>query len=260
MRLAALLLLITSCLAAQDKSLSGPQLIAGAKAGKPKGSLIIRARMEQETNGQRTNVINVQIKRRSTAEGKGDQLYQVTFSKNPEQKGAALLLHTDARGFSGSVFTPGKGVRKLTAADRRLSVFGTDMTVDDVLADFLNWTRHDIIGREKMQGNACAVIESKPASASSGITKVKSWVEELRYIPWRVEIYEDGKDKPVRVEETERVLRGSSGYWFPRQFTISTPAKGTTTKVEGTNSDTQELTDADFTEAAMQRFGSAPVK
>jgi hypothetical protein len=253
MRLVFVLCLTASILLAQDKPLSGPELIAGAKAGKPAGSRVIRARMEQDLNGKRLNVLNVQIKRRSTGEGRGDQMYQVTYSKNPELKGAALLLHTTPKGFSGSVFMPGKGLRKLSNADRRLNVFGTDMTVDDVLADFFNWTRHDIIGHEKAHDNDCAVIESKPSGDSAGINRVKSWVEMRRYIPWRVEIFEEGKERPVRVEQTERVLRGKSGYWFPREFTISTPMKGTVTKVEGTNSDDQALTDDDFTEAAMQR-------
>ncbi len=252
-------LLLSSVLLGQEKSLSGPELMAGAKAGKPAGSIMIRARMEQETNGQRTGLVNVQIKRRSTGDGRGDQLYQVTFAKNPAQKGAALLLHTTPKGFTGAVFEPGKGTRKLTSADRRMSVFGLDMTVDDILADFLNWSKHDIVGKEKVQGFDCAVIESTPGGSGEGIDKVKSWVEEKRYIPWRVEIYEGGNPKPVRVEETSKVLRGKSGYWLPREFTISTPAKGTVTKVEGTGSDEQDYTDADFSEAAMQKSG-APVK
>ena len=248
-------LLLSSVLLGQEKSLSGPELIAGAKAGKPAGSIMIRARMEQETNGQRTGLVNVQIKRRSTGDGRGDQLYQVTFAKDPALKGAALLLHTTPKGFTGAVFEPGKGTRKLTAADRQMSVFGLDMTVDDILAEFLNWSKHDIVGREKMQGYDCAVIESK-----SGDSKVMSWVEEKRYIPWRVEIYEAGNPKPVRVEETAKVLRGKSGYWLPREFTISTPAKGTMTKVEGTGSDEQDYTDADFSEAAMQKSSGASAK
>lgn len=255
MRFTAIIALITaSVLLAQEKPLSGPELIAGAKAGRPSGSLVIRAQMEQQLNGKRTNVLNVQIKRRSTGPGSGDQLYQVTYSKNPELKGAALLLHTNGNNFSGAVFSPGKGVRKLTNADRHLSLFSTDMTVEDVLADFMNWTRHEIIGHEKSHDKDCAIIESKPSGSSEGINKVKSWVEMKRYIPWRVEIYEAGQDNPVRIEATERVLRGGSGYWFPREFTISSPAKGTVTRVEGKNSDNQPLTDEDFTEAAMQKI------
>lgn len=254
MRFVALLLcLACPALLAEDKALSAAQLIAGAKAGKPSGSMVIRGQMEVLAGGKKTGSLNVQIKRRSTGEGKGDQLYRVTYDKSGQMQGAALLLHTTPGGFTGAVFTPAAGIRKLTDADRRLNVFGTDLTIEDILADFLNWTNHKQIGREKLGGNECAIIESRPSGGGT-VSHTKSWVEERRYIPWRIEIY-DGGDKPVRIEETKRVLRGSSGYWFPREFTISTPARGTTTKIEGSNSDSQSFTDADFSEAVLQAAG-----
>lgn len=249
--LVTLLCLLTPALS-QDSGPSGAQLVATMKAAKPgKGGLLIRVRMEQRTgDAKSTRLVN--IKRRNLASGGSEQLYQVTFPK--DRQGEALLLRTSPQGFTGTMFLPGVAPRKLTNVDRHLNLFGTDMTLEDALADFLDWPTHTIVAHEKLHGVPCAVVESKPAS---GKRKVKTWVEEKRYVAQRVQIFE-GDDQPVRVVETNKVMRSESGYYFPASFTIQTPGKGTETLVEGTSANEKEFTDADFTEAAVQAPGKAP--
>jgi len=232
-------------------ALTGPQYIAAAKAARPQGSLLIRMRMEQKIEEHKTNVINVQIKRRSLPNGHSEQFYTVTFSKDPAHKGEALLLRTSDKGFTGALLVPGKELRKLSSADRRMSVFGTDLALEDVVGDFLNWRQHTIQGEEKQGGNACVIVESTPDSAGEGPTKVRSWMEQKRYFAWRVEIF-DGGNEPARVVQTEAVMRAKNGYWFPRTFTISTPKNKSITEISGTSADSDaQFTDADFSEAAL---------
>ncbi len=224
---------------------TGAQLIATKKAAKPgKGGLMIRVRMEQHQGEAKTTRL-VQIKRRVLPDGHSEQLYQVTFPK--EQKGTALLLRTSAKGFTGTLFTPGKETRKLGDADRSMSLFDTDMTLEDAL-------KHVTVGQETLHGVPCSIIESRPAS---GGRKVKTWVDEKRYVAQRIQLFAQGSE-PVRVVETNKVMRGESGYYFPASFTISTPAKGSETVVEGTGSSEQAFTDADFSEAALQGQSKAP--
>ncbi len=232
--------------------LTGPQYMAAVRAARPQGPILIRARMEQRRGEERQNVLNIQIKRRSLPDGHAEQLYRVTFSKDPKFKGAGLLMRTTGKGIAGSIYLPASGVRKLTADDSRTGVFGTDLTLEDLAAEFLNWRRHDIVGSDKKHGNPCVIVESKPdGSAAGGPSRVRSWMEERRYIAWRVEIYDKG-DQPSRIEETADVMRAKNGYWFPRTFTISTPANGTSTEVAGTSSDSDvQFTDTDFSEAAL---------
>lgn len=238
------------------KSWSAAELIATVKAAKPKGGLLIRVRMEQ-TKPDGKSLVLAQIKRRDLADGQTEQLFQVTFPK--ERKGEALLLRTKrGSSFSAELFTPGQPPKKLTAADKRQPVFGTDMTLEDVLADFLDWTKHSIVGKEKVHSGECVIVESLPAKEGSTPSKVRSWIDEKRYIAWRVQIFDGGKE-PARVVEAEDVMRLPSGYWCPRTFTVSTPAKGTQTKIAGTGSNEQEFTDADFSAATIQA-AAAPAK
>jgi hypothetical protein len=255
--IAALLFLALLGLSGEARAWSAAELIAAVKAAKPKGGLLVRVRMEQKKPDGK-NLVLAQIKRRDTADGHTEQLFQVTFPK--ERKGEALLLRTKrGSGFTAQTFTPGHGFKKLGSADKRQPIFGTDMTLEDALADFLDWTKHEIIGKEKVHSGECSIIESLPPRAGTTPSKVKSWVDDKRYIAWRVQIF-DGGEQPARIVETEDVVRAASGYWFPRTFTISTPAKGTSTTIAGSSSSEQEFTDADFSEAAIQSLAATPAK
>lgn len=257
-RLIALLVtaLMISVQAEETRTWSAPELIATVKAAKPKGGLLVRVRMEQ-TKPDGKQVILAQIKRRETADGATEQLFQITFPK--ERKGEALLLRTKrGSAFTARTFTPGQGFKTLSAADKRTPIFGTDMTLEDALAEFLDWSKHEAIGKEKVRSGQCMIIESTPPKAGTSPSKVKTWVDEKRYIAWRVQLF-DSSDQPSRVVEAEEVIRLPSGYWCPRTFTVSTPAKGTQTKIAGSSSSEQDFTDADFGDAAIEA-AAAPTK
>jgi hypothetical protein len=225
------------------------QLIASLKAAKPLGGVYARVRMEQTSPAGKT-VLQVQIKRRTTSKGSSEHLYQVLFPK--ERKGEALLLRISPKGFTGSSFVPGKGLTALKSGDRRKSLFGTDMTVEDLLADFLDWTQHTAIGHENIGTAACTMIESRPGSDTRGPSKVLSWIDDKRLAVMRIHIY-DGGAQPARTVETEKLIRGDSGYYLPASFTIRTAATGSSTLLEGVRSDSGlTFTDADFTDTAMQ--------
>lgn len=255
----AALVAVASIAGAEDaKILSAPQLIATVKAAKPKGGMLIRVRMEQRKADGKSTVL-AQIKRRETSDGYTEQLFQVTFPK--ERKGEALWLRTKAgAAFSAKSFTPGKGFTKLTADDKRSPIFGTDLTLEDLLADFLEWTKHETIGQAKVHSGECSIIESSPPRAGSSPSKVKSWIDNTRYIAWRVQLF-DGGNEPTREVEAEDVMKAPSGYWFPRTFSVSTKANGTKTTVAGTSSEEgKDFQDADFSEAAIASFAAAGAK
>ncbi|MDB6139809.1 MAG: hypothetical protein JWO94_2881 [Verrucomicrobiaceae bacterium] len=236
---------------AETKTFTGPEYVAGVKAAKPKGGVYIRARLVQGKT-----VMQIQIKRRALPNGGSDQLYQVIFPK--ERKGESVLLHLSGSSISGSQFTPAGGVRPIGGGDRHLSVFGTDLTIEDMLADFYDWKQQTITGHESLGPVPCVVIESKPDHGGSGPSKAVSWIDEKRYVPMRVQVY-DGGSKPARVVDTEKVIQVSSGYYLPVTFTVTNMATDSKTLVEGSSSkDGINYTDADFTEKAMQQVGPPP--
>ena len=256
MRYALLLITLIPVLAtAQDKNYSAAQLIAAVKAAKPSGGIYVRLRMEHRDAAGKQTVLQAQLKRRSTSDGGSETLYQLLFPK--ERKGEALLLRVKGGSFSGTAFAPGQGSRALKEGDRPSGIFGTALTIDDAIAEFLDWQQQEITGKEKEGAVPCTVIESRaPKSSSSDITRVKSWIDETRLTAMKIEFYKKA-DAPARTEVTHKVLRGSSGYYSPASFTVTDHVTGASTKIEGVRSDKDiTYTDADFSDAALEAVTS----
>lgn len=249
----SVLLLIASILPAlafsQEKNYTAPQLIAAVKAARPPGSLYARLRMEHKGADGKTEVLQVQLKRRKTTEG-SETLYQLLFPK--ERKGEALLLRVKGGTFTGAVSTPGQGKRALKPSDRTMGVFGTALSIDDAVAEFLDWSQQEITGKEKEGGAPCTIIESRaPKSSASPIKRVKSWIDDSRLTAMKAEFFKAG-DQPARTVITHKVMRGSTGYYAPVSFTVTDHTTGASTKVEGVRSDHDvNFTDADFSDAAL---------
>ncbi len=241
----------TTWSSAETRQLTGPEYMAGARAANPKGGVYIRARLVQGKS-----VMQIQIKRRGLPGGGSDQLFQVIYPK--ERMGESLLLHIKGGSVTGSSYKPGGEVRKITAADRRQGVFGTDLTIEDLQSDFFEWKHQEITGHEKVGTVPCVVIESKPDKGGKSPSKVLSWIDEKRYVPERVQVF-DGGDKPARIVDTEKVMQTSSGYYLPITLKVTNTATGSQTMVDGSSSKGDvPYTDADFTEQAMQTVGRAP--
>ena len=134
-----------------------------------------------------------------------------------------MLLRINGSSFSGAAFLPGKGVTTLNATDRHRALLGTDLTVDDLMADFLDWPQQTITGEEMLETVPCAVVESRQASA-----KVKNWVDKKRYVTLKAEIYPTGGITPLRTVHSIEARRSDSGFYVPVKFSVSTTAAGTT--------------------------------
>lgn len=244
---------------AQTRSYSAAELIAGVKAAKPTSAVYARLRMEHAAAGGKALVLQLQVKRRPLPDGGVESLYHVLFPK--ERKGEGLLLRTRRGSFTGATFVPGRGLRPLQPTDRDTGLFGTALTIEDILAGFLDWPAHEIVGREKEGAVPCTIVESRPArTAASGIGRVRSWIDESRLAAMRIEFFGQGA-QPVKTVTTQKVLRGSSGYFAPVTFTVTDHARGASTRVEGVRSDAEvSYGDSDFTEAALQAGPTVPAK
>jgi hypothetical protein len=76
----------------------------------------------------------------------------------------------------------------------------------------------------------------------------------------RVEFFGSG-DKPLKTVTTQKVMRGSSGFYSPVIFTVTDHTNNSSTRVEGVRSDSDvTYSDADFSEAALQAITTAPGK
>jgi hypothetical protein len=246
------LLLLSSTVVAQEAALSAAQYVAAMKAAAPKGGCYIRVKMDTVDAGGARQSLQVQIKRRDLGAGKAEHLYQVLSPK--ERRGEAVLLRISGSKFMGSEFTPGKGLSPLKASDRHDPLLGTSLTVDDLMADFLDWPQQTLAGNEKVGGADCAIIES-----TQGDARVKSWVDQKRYVALKAEVYSPATQLR-RTVHSVTARRTDSGRFAPIEFSV-TSAAGVTTEVRGAAfSDDVPYTDADFTDATLQQVTPAPRK
>lgn len=236
----------------ESKKPGGPELIAAVKAAKPKGDIQIRATVDQKGQPK----LQIQIRHHRAANGDKLSLYQVLFPR--ERKGEGLALRDTGSGFTGWSFKPGETPKALKPSDREMPLFGTDLLVEDLLADFLDWTNHKITGTERLGAVPCSIVESNaPASATGRVKKVRSWIDDKRLVPQKIELL-DASGKTLRTIMTERVHRSSTGYFVPTEFTV-TNSSGSETKVTGAGvRDDLTFTDDDFSDAALAKGLSRP--
>lgn len=240
--------LLPAILLSQSNTHTAAELIAGVKGAKPQGGFHARLRMEHRPAGGKPVVMQVQVKKRAAADGTAESLYQLLFPK--ERKGEGLLLRAKDGSFSGFTITPGQSAQPLKPADRNAGVFGTALSIDDAIAEFLNWSSHEITGKEKLGAVQCAVIESRPSPSAK--EKAVVWVDESRLAAMKIEM-RSADCKLAKTIVTNKVMRGSTGYYAPVDVTITDHASGAVTEIEGVRSQSGlSYTDADFSEAALK--------
>ena len=248
--------LSTPSLAVQEYTAA--QLIAGVKAAKPEGGIYARLRMTHSAQGaDKPETLQVQVKRRIASEGKSEHLYQLLFPA--ARKGEGVLLKIDGGQFTGSVYAPAAGIKSLSLSDRSLGLFGTALSIDDVIAEFLDWPSQTLKGTENLGNIPCHVIESNaPGTSKSTARRVLSWIDSKRFVTQKIEIYSNA-GMPLKTVITEKVLRNKTGYYLPVTFTVTDHGTGARTTVEGIRSDSGlSFADSTFAPEALQTLTTTP--
>jgi Outer membrane lipoprotein-sorting protein len=172
-------------------------LAAGLRA-KQEGSTFVRVRMQVGSE----KILQLQIKSRVSSET-SDIVYQILFPK--ERKGESVLLHRSGHKFSGTLFTPPDNLKPIGSAEMKHSLFGSDLSYEDIIDSPFAWSQQAIVGTEDVSGTPCQILESKPGKGhTSSYSSVKSWVDPLRLVPLRIEKY-DTSGKVVRRINTTRI-------------------------------------------------------
>ena len=243
--------------AAQEHS--AEQLLAGVKAARPSGGIYARLRLAHRAPGAaKAEVLQVQVKRRIADSGRSEHLYQVLFPA--DRKGEGVLLKIAGSDFSGATASPTGEVTALQASDRDRGLFGTALSVEDVIAEFLEWPSPKWIGSEAVGNVPCHIVDSlAPAGSKSSVKRVRSWIDAKRFVTQKMEVYGANDAQPMKTVLTEKVLRNKTGYYLPVAFTVTDAATGAATTVEGVRSDSGlTFADADFAESALGSLTTPP--
>ena len=232
-RLAAFALLATLANAAETQApMTAKDLAAKLDALQQDGSSFVRLTMEvKPSSGSPKTTLQLQIKRRRSA-ASTEVVYQILWPK--PRAGEAVLLRQSAGGAaSGTCFTPPNTMRPLAEAQMKEPLFGSDLTLADVLEDFFAWHQQTFAGTESVDHVECQILESKPGKGQhSAYGSVRTWVDLRRMVPMRIEKFLPSGTLARRIDTT-RVTTDDRQRQIPAEFTVTGTRTNSATDLSG---------------------------
>ena len=211
-----------------------------------------RGRLVISKGGETARTVQFLVKGRQTAAG-SDFLYLALYPA--AEKGRAIVVHRDPAGkITGFLREPAGTTTPLTAAQRHQPLFGSDLTVDEMSADFWHWPSVEIKGTEKVCRRDCQIVEAKPPKGEKTVTTlVKAWISPETSLPLRVETFSSDGKLLKRTECTNVVKSG--GRYSMEKLVIDSPASGQQTLVDFSKGARDIAVPAeDFTAAGIARL------
>jgi outer membrane lipoprotein-sorting protein len=203
---------------------AGSQLAAKLRA-KESGSTFVRIRMQA---GNQT--LQVQIKSRVSGAA-ADIVYQILFPK--ERKGESVLLRRSGNKFTATLFKPPSALKEFGAADMKQSLFGTDLSYEDIIDSPFAWSQQAVVGTQDIDRFPCQILESKPGKDhASSYASVKTWVDPKRMVPLQIEKYDSSGKVVRRINITRMLLDGGDS--LPADLEVSGPG-GSVTHITGSS-------------------------
>jgi len=148
-----------------------------------------------------------------------DYMRTVRFLSPADIKGTAtLLLEHSGRDDDLWIYLPAlKKVRRLSAANKRDSFVGTELSYGDVIGHKPEEWDHRRLADAELGGTMCYVIESLPKTdtvkSNSGYSKRLSWIRKDNFVPTRVDYWDLRGALLKRISAGDIRPVGSAGKW-----------------------------------------------
>jgi hypothetical protein len=223
------------------------------------GTSYVRLRLEIKQPVDTTKIaLQLQIKERRSKSAT-DVVYQVLWPK--ERKGEAILLHKAAGSPpAGSLFMPPDKLSTLNASQMNGSLFGSDLSYQDVVENFFAWENQAVIGNDVVNRVNCLILESRPGKGELSIyTSVRSWIDPRRLVPLRVEKYSPGGRLARRIDTT-RIVTDDKGRSIPADLTVRGPREDSVTDLDGSRiKHDVTYVDREFTPEGLGEISAPPL-
>jgi outer membrane lipoprotein-sorting protein len=183
-----------------------------------------------------------------------DIVYQILFPK--DRKGEGVLLHRSGEKSVGTLFTPPNNPRPIGPGQLNQSLFGSDLSYEDIIDNPFAWSQQAIVGTETINGTACQILESKPGSGhKSSYFKVRTWVDSGRLVPLRIEKYDASGKVSRRINTTRVLLDGDES--IPANLSVQS-SRGTT-ELDGSRiKRAVTYSDTEFTPEGLKQLSAPP--
>jgi hypothetical protein len=190
-----------------------------------------------------------------------DSKFLVRFSDPPDVAGTGLLQIEHGDGDDDLwIYLPAlKKARRLVASNKKDSFVGSDFSYGDIALPKVDQWRHVLRGSEQVDGAACHVIESTPASDvvrnNSGYARKVTWVRADNFLESKVEYY-DLANRLLKVQRATRhqAVASQPGKWFALEREMTNRQTGHRTLIVATKLDGAVLVGDDaFTTRTLER-------
>ncbi|MCP4499695.1 MAG: outer membrane lipoprotein-sorting protein [Deltaproteobacteria bacterium] len=180
------------------------------------------------------------------------------FQKPAEVAGISFLVRAKKDQLPDQyVYVPAaKVVRRVAAGNATSSFFGTDFTFADLMPLPANQKDNVKLKRlpdTEVGGQKVYVVETIPTVEGSPYGKVIAYVHQKSMVPLKIEFF-DPSLKALKTLRVKKLKKMKDGQMLPVKVQMKNEQKGSKTILEIMNPNPRaRLTDADFTEEAMQR-------
>lgn len=234
------------------KPITAKQLISMVVANQRTRGLSARGRMIINAPSAELRTLQILIKARH--EGNSQQiLYLALFP--PTDKGRAVVIRKDGNaGITGFFREPDGKITSLSPDRIKQEIFGSDITIEDLVEEFWTWPSPRIVGSGEVSHRVCQIIESRPPKGhESSYSLVRAWINSETALPLRIESY--GSDgKLVKRIECNRAVK-SGDHWSIEDLTVAPSTPGHRTGVVfSKGSRDLEVPLSDFTSDGIARL------
>ena len=219
---------------AEPESISARDLAARLSAIWEDGASYVRLLLKVKQPPDTTKIaLQIQIKVRRTKEAT-DVIYQVLWPN--ERKGEGVLLRASpGQPPTGAFFLPPDKLRSLGSSQMNDSLFGSDLSYEDIFENFYAWQHQAIVGTDVVDRVSCSILESRPGRSDySTYGSVRTWIDRRRHVPLRVEKYQSSGRLARRIDTT-RVANDDKGRPIPANLTVRGPRGDSVTELDGSS-------------------------
>jgi len=126
-------------------------------------------------------------------------------------------------------------VRRISSSRKGGRFVGSDFQYEDLTDREVNMDNHRILGKGKVGGIKCTLLESIPVKKTNSIySKRISCIHPKIFIPLRIDYYERKKKQPIKQLKAKKIKK-IQGYWTIFDSTMYNLKTGHSTKLKTTD-------------------------
>jgi hypothetical protein len=206
--------------------------LAQAMFDRPAGrDLTTLTRMELTAKGRAPRVRELVAYR--VTRGRGESSNLLRFLEPPDIAGTGLLSIDRADGSNEqSLYLPELDRVRRIAGDRKGGRFvGSDLYFEDLQVRQPDRDQHRLLGKEKLDGVVCEVLESTPRDPADSVYRKRvSWIDPQTLLAHRVDYFERDDNTPTK-RWVQLARKRVQGYWTVTDSLVTDLSSGHETRM-----------------------------